>query len=110
MANRAIIHDKDRYPDYDAFKPTRFLTAEGALSNGIPDPIQGFGCGRRICPGRHFAQDVQFMVVSNILAAFKIEKPVDEMGNVVEPKIEFSQGALRYILSKHILPVSSNHN
>ncbi|GJE96464.1 cytochrome P450 [Phanerochaete sordida] len=84
----AILHDEERYPDPEAFKPERFLTAEGTLDPSVPDPSQAFGFGRRICPGRYFAQIALFLYISHMLAAFSIEKPVDEMGNVVEPTRE----------------------
>ncbi|GJE88030.1 cytochrome P450 [Phanerochaete sordida] len=84
----AILHDEERYPDPEAFKPERFLTAEGTLDPSVPDPAQVFGFGRRICPGRFFAHAALFLYISHILAAFTIEKAVDEMGNVVEPTPE----------------------
>jgi cytochrome P450 len=92
---RAILRDEAIYPDPDTFKPTRFLNADGTLNKNVPYPAEGFGYGRRICPGRYFAQDVLFLSMANILAAFKLEKPVDELGNVVEPRAEFNPGLIR---------------
>ncbi|KAG1865919.1 cytochrome P450 [Suillus subalutaceus] len=53
---RAISRDESLYPDASRFDPQRHLTAEGKLKD---DPLAGhfaFGYGRRICPGRHFAE------------------------------------------------------
>ncbi|GJE96456.1 cytochrome P450 [Phanerochaete sordida] len=81
----AILHDEERYPEPEAFKPERFLTEEGVLDPTVPDPVQVFGFGRRICPGRHFAETALRLYISHMLAAFAIEKPVDDAGNPVEP-------------------------
>ncbi|EKM55883.1 uncharacterized protein PHACADRAFT_144778 [Phanerochaete carnosa HHB-10118-sp] len=84
----AILHDEKQYLDPEAFKPERFLTPEGALNPSVPDPIEAFGFGRRICPGRYFAQAAVFLYISHILSAFTITKPVDELGNIIEPTRE----------------------
>lgn len=81
------------------FDPSRFLTADGKLDKNVPDPIEAFGYGRRICPGRYFALDMLFLTVVNILAVFRVEKAVDEEANVIEPSLLFSSGMLRYATS-----------
>lgn len=65
----------------------------------VPDPIEAFGHGRRVCPGRYFAIDALWLAVSNILAAFVIEKPVDERGDIIEPSGEYSSGVFRLDVS-----------
>lgn len=87
---RALLHDEERYPDPDTFKPSRFLTTEGVWNPDVPDPIETFGFGRRICPGRHFALDAVFLSVSNVLAAFTMDKAVDDQGKVIEPTSEYT--------------------
>ena len=96
--SRAILHDESRYTDALSFKPERFLTSDGTrLDSSVPSPMEAFGYGRRICAGRHFAEDILFLVIANILAVFTIEKPVDQFGHTVEPRIEFSEGSLRLV-------------
>ncbi|EKM55874.1 uncharacterized protein PHACADRAFT_195925 [Phanerochaete carnosa HHB-10118-sp] len=85
----AILHDEDTYPDPYSFNPKRFLSEDGKLREDVPKPMEAFGYGRRICPGRHFALETLFTAVSNILAVFTIEKAVDEDGKVVEVREEF---------------------
>ena len=92
---RAILHDENQYPDPEAFNPARFLTPDGQLDPDIPDPGEAFGYGRRVCPGRYFAYDVLFLAIANILAAFSIERPVDDFGRTVETEVQFAGGAIR---------------
>ena len=70
---RAILHDPTRYPEPDTFKPERFLDAEGSL---LDDPVlvSAFGYGKRVCPGRHFAEATLFITVASLLSVFNVEK------------------------------------
>ena len=94
---RTILRDETRYPDPRTFKPERFLTPDGQLDPDVPNPLEAFGYGRRLCPGRHYAEDVLFLAMSNILAAFTIEKPLDRDGNVTEPRMKFVGGTSRSV-------------
>jgi hypothetical protein len=70
---RAVTRNPALYPEPDVFKPERFLNADGTL---VDDPILTtvFGYGKRICPGRHFADATLFIVVASLLSVFNIEK------------------------------------
>lgn len=96
------MHDEERYPDPETFKPTRFLTSDGKLNRDVPDPDDVFGYSRRVCPGRHFALDMLWLSIASILAVFNVEKSVDESGNVVEPSGEHTSGLVRYVYSQLI--------
>jgi len=76
---RRILHDPAVYPEPDAFKPERFLDKEGNLCD---DPIfsSTFGYGRRICPGRYFAETTLFIVAASLFSVFNIEKGKDAGG------------------------------
>lgn len=91
---RAILHNEEKYPDPETFKPARFLDSKGQLREDVPDASYSevFGFGRRKCPGRYFALDVIWLAIANILTAFSIEKPVDESGNIIEPTSEYTSG------------------
>nr|BAL05105.1 cytochrome P450 [Phanerodontia chrysosporium] len=95
--SRAVLHDETRYPNPEAFDPTRFLTPDGKLNPSAPDPVEAaFGFGRRICPGRHFAMDAIWMNLAFILATFNIEKPLDEAGRPIEPSGLYTPGLLSH--------------
>jgi len=79
----AILHDPARYPEPEAFKPERFLSPDGSL---LDDPVLGlaFGYGRRVCPGRHFAEATLFITVASLLSVFNIEKGETSKGQPFE--------------------------
>ena len=69
---RAVLHDPVRYPEPDSFKPERFMNPDGSACE---DPVLSiiFGLARRICPGRHLADAVYFIVVASFLSVFNIK-------------------------------------
>lgn len=92
MLPRAVLRDEKRYPNAQIFDPCRFLNDHGELDPTIPDPTEAFGYGRRICPGRYYATDLLWLTIANVLAAYVIEKTIDEHGDIIEPKDEFTTG------------------
>ncbi|KAF9222718.1 cytochrome P450 [Gyrodon lividus] len=68
----AMTRDEVRYPDPNDFKPERFLNSDGTLNDDTVSYV--FGFGRRICPGRHFADASLWSAIASVLAVFKIEK------------------------------------
>ncbi|PSR81343.1 hypothetical protein PHLCEN_2v6422, partial [Hermanssonia centrifuga] len=63
------------WSDPATFDPERFLNNPDA---GDPSDYI-FGFGRRICPGKHLAENSIFVYVSNILANFTIAPPSPEV-------------------------------
>lgn len=66
-----FLHDPKTYSEPSKFTPERFLEPRNE-----PDPVDTFGYGRRICPGRFVAQETLFITISQTLAAFTIGKAV----------------------------------
>ncbi|OCH93180.1 cytochrome P450 [Obba rivulosa] len=87
----AILHDEQHYSDPFAFNPDRFCVRDD-VSTPLHPAEASFGHGRRICPGRHFANDVLWLMMVNILAAFNISKCIDAEGNDLEPHVAFTNG------------------
>ncbi|KJZ72506.1 hypothetical protein HIM_08175 [Hirsutella minnesotensis 3608] len=82
-----FLHDPAVYPEPDSFKPERFLEPHKE-----PDPTAVFGFGRRICPGRYFAEANVFLIAAQMLACFHIRKAVDESGIEIEPTLDVLPG------------------
>ncbi|KAI1794934.1 CyP450 monooxygenase [Ganoderma leucocontextum] len=90
-----MLHDPDEYPNPDAFLPERFLNPDRSTNEKVRDPVTVvFGFGRRLCPGRYFAEQALFLNMSRVLYAFDITPPLDELGRriVIEPQMK--NGAL----------------
>ncbi|KAJ3563625.1 hypothetical protein NP233_g8820 [Leucocoprinus birnbaumii] len=86
----AMSRDERRYPDPEAFKPERYLTPDGKLDPNASDPFDfAFGFGRRKCVGPHIAISTLWIAIASILATFKISKHKDELGNSVDPVVDF---------------------
>ncbi|KAH9981018.1 cytochrome P450 [Lactifluus volemus] len=75
----AILHDPSVYPEPDVFRPERFLNPDGSLRDD-PILVSAFGYGRRICPGRHFADATIFITVASLFSVFNISKGQSEDG------------------------------
>ncbi|KAF9261358.1 cytochrome P450 [Marasmius fiardii PR-910] len=91
----SVLRDPKLYgTDTDTFRPERFLTEDGKLDPNVPEPVMFYGAGRRICPGRHFANTNMFAAIASILHSFNITKAKDEHENEVQPTLEF-EGALQ---------------
>ncbi|KAG6850397.1 hypothetical protein H0H93_013952, partial [Arthromyces matolae] len=85
----AILHD---CPEPEEFLPERYLTGIN-----YPDPREVvFGFGRRICPGRHFAETGIWMVLANIIATLDISRTVEDKTLERFPEVEFTHGFVRY--------------
>ncbi|KAI9441798.1 cytochrome P450 [Lactarius indigo] len=76
----AVLHDPELYPDPEIFNPDRFLNDDGSFRD---DPMISlvFGAGRRICPARHLADTILFIVTASVLSVFNVTKAKDKDGN-----------------------------
>ena len=93
------------------YQPERYLK-DGKLNSDVIDPDSlAFGFGRRsvdvafsvmrctsyglnlpisMCPGKHFAENSLYILASCLLAVYDITPPVDDQGNSIELKPEFT--------------------
>lgn len=84
------------YDDPERFDPTRHLTSEGQLS---PQARQNnsmfFGFGKRVCPGRFFAEHSHWAAAAVMLSALKFGKAKDSSGKYIDVEPVFSDGLTR---------------
>ncbi|OCK74678.1 putative cytochrome P450 oxidoreductase [Lepidopterella palustris CBS 459.81] len=87
----ALHMDEKLYPEPDTFNPDRFLNHPKLANDyaGSPDWNQrdhyGYGAGRRLCPGIHFAERNQWRIAAKILWAFDILEPLDPVTGEIQP-------------------------
>lgn len=85
-----FLKDPTVYADPQAFDPTRFLAPRDE-----PDPKPDvFGYGRRICPGRFFADAGLFITIVRSLAAFEMSKAVLDDGTEVDVNVRPKPGII----------------
>ncbi|KAF8883969.1 cytochrome P450 [Infundibulicybe gibba] len=78
-----IMHDPETYDQPLEFRPERFLK-DGEIDPSVQSAeVAAFGFGRRICPGRHFADNALFSLVSSVLSVFTVSHAKDEHGNII---------------------------
>ncbi|EJD42955.1 cytochrome P450 [Auricularia subglabra TFB-10046 SS5] len=87
----AILRDETLFENPEAFMPERFLNPE----KKVLDPRGPlFGFGRRVCVGRHFADNSAWLAVATVLACFRISRANDENGKDIIPNGEFVSGSI----------------
>ncbi|KAI0363937.1 cytochrome P450 [Pilatotrama ljubarskyi] len=87
-----MTQDPVLYPEPQKFRPERWdemdpLTAELANPRKVV-----FGFGRRICPGKDFADASVWLAMACVISLFDIRKAVDCCGDEITPPPEFYSG------------------
>ncbi|KAG7098107.1 hypothetical protein E1B28_000079 [Marasmius oreades] len=95
-----VFHDPNIYDNPDHFNPDRYILTE----NGNKPDVDGsdlranlaFGCGRRICPGIHLAQNSINLNTMRLLWAFNFSRATNpETGRVIDVNVDdYQKGIL----------------
>jgi len=83
------------FPSPNTFDPERFFGPEKMASEACQQVDAVFGFGRRVCPGRYFAEENIWMFMTNLIATMDIAKAVDEQGRAIEAKGEYFGSLVR---------------
>ncbi|KAJ3558414.1 hypothetical protein NM688_g942 [Phlebia brevispora] len=84
----AITRDTKYFPDPENLMPERFLGKKGEVSKVLEMVVEMnfvFGFGRRICPGKTYANNSMFIMFATLVWAFDIHKAKDDAGNEITP-------------------------
>jgi cytochrome P450 len=90
---RAITRNEELYPEPELFMPERFWGKMDSEAAHQVDSV--FGFGRRVCPGRAFAESSIFMLVSNIIATMDLTKAMNGAGVPITPPVEYTKSFIR---------------
>ncbi|KAH9951189.1 cytochrome P450 [Amylocystis lapponica] len=92
----AMLRNPEHYPDPQSFRPERFESMD-AETLQLRDPRNAvFGFGRRICPGRFFADNSIWLVAANVIATFDISKARDPAGHEIDFVPKFDPGLISH--------------
>ncbi|KAF9645975.1 cytochrome P450 [Thelephora ganbajun] len=81
------------YPEPEQFMPERFW---GKMDTEVARQVNAvFGFGRRVCPGKAFAESNIFLIMSNIIATMDLTKAVDEAGVPITPPVEYTKSFIK---------------
>jgi cytochrome P450 len=84
--------DPRKYSHPQVFDPERFMGDKPEL-----DPqTYIFGFGRRICPGRFFAENNLFLQCATVLSTLNVTKALDSHGNEITPSVAYTGFAIRH--------------
>ncbi|KAL5521413.1 hypothetical protein ACEPAG_9339 [Sanghuangporus baumii] len=91
-----MMRDVNIFPDPEKFDPDRHAVRGDMAADDLIFPV--FGFGRRVCPGRAFAELVMWTTMANVLAAFDILPSKDPVtGEDVNPVSEFESGLVHFV-------------
>ncbi|TCD66640.1 hypothetical protein EIP91_001107 [Steccherinum ochraceum] len=85
-----MSQDESKFLEPEKFRPERFL---GPNPETEVDPKDfAFGFGRRVCPGKDFADSSSFLLAACIISTMDVARAKDDNGVEIDPPLEFYQG------------------
>ncbi|KAF8064213.1 cytochrome P450 [Lyophyllum atratum] len=82
---------------HDCFQPDVFRPERHMGDSDLPDPREVvFGFGRRICPGRHFADSSVWNMIANIIATLDISRTPKDQEKGIFPELDVTSGFVRH--------------
>ncbi|PVF97872.1 cytochrome P450 [Serendipita vermifera] len=90
-----ILHNETYFSNPEEFIPERHLPNSKETANlDVSDVFWGWG--RRICPGKDFADAEVWLFIAQSLATLEFLPPLDANGNEIALKKEFSSGNISH--------------
>ncbi|PCH43316.1 cytochrome P450 [Wolfiporia cocos MD-104 SS10] len=91
-----MMKDPTMFADPERFWPERFLEMSASEAQQKNPGNFVFGFGRRICPGRHFADENIWLAVACTASLFNIQKARDIHGREIIPDPVFNSGVVSH--------------
>ncbi|KAI0776618.1 cytochrome P450 [Trametes elegans] len=88
----SMSQDASLFPEPQAFRPERWLEMDARTADAVNPRRFVFGFGRRLCPGREFADESLWLAMATVVSFFDIGKAVDRWGSEITPPAEFVSG------------------
>jgi len=77
----------------DCDRPSEFIPERYIDRSGLTDPLSViFGFGRRICPGRHFAEMSVWCMMAHMIATLDIERTAGDKDKDIFPELQVIPG------------------
>ncbi|RMJ03330.1 hypothetical protein CDV36_015142 [Fusarium kuroshium] len=83
-------------PDAASFRPSRFITNNGDLSNSLIRKVKAFGVAGNLCPGRVFGFETAMAMVAGTFGTFEIKSADGKEFSVPGVRQGFNVGFERY--------------
>lgn len=93
-----LHHDENKFANASEFDPENYRGKTGlasAYANAADYEERdhyGYGFGRRLCPGIHFAERSLFVTFSKLVWGFNIEPTKDDAGRDIPVNIDWATG------------------
>ncbi|THU92229.1 cytochrome P450 [Dendrothele bispora CBS 962.96] len=92
----AITHNPDQYTSPEKFIPERYLNKDGSFNEKYVNinTIDAYGYGRRVCVGRHVADDTLWLTMASILATMNVSRVCEDESEVLDIEKYYTDAAL----------------
>ena len=105
-----MLRNEEDYPNGATYDPSRFLTSDGKIDQGVRDPFTVvFGFGRRYiypslayvccltglsraCPGAHIGRSMVWLAAASLATLFSWTEPLGEDGKPIDQPMDFEKG------------------
>ena len=90
-----MSQDPEYFPNPERFRPERWLEMNARMAEAVHPRKFVFGFGRRLCPGREFAEASVWLAAACVIALFDVSKATDAHGREITPAAEYTSGFVK---------------
>ncbi|CDO69938.1 hypothetical protein BN946_scf184836.g12 [Trametes cinnabarina] len=90
-----MTQDPSVYPEPQKFRPERWMEMGSRAAELVNPRRMVFGFGRRVCPGREFADTGLWLAMACVISLFDIGKAIDIHGEEITPAATHCSGFVR---------------